>query len=178
MRPVSRLSTCSALTISFSATSMLGGMAGALQQQARQEAVAAGGGKSQSDGARFAAGDAPCRQRGAFGQAQDAARFQQEDAARRGQLHRAAGAVQQLHAQHMLQKLDLPRQRRLGHVHAPRRGRNAIPRPPRQSSEADAVRIEPRRMRPPWAHPSRKAARLKPALSPRSAFSGARTGRD
>ena len=93
-------------------------MAGALQQQPRQKAVAAGGGEAQGDGAGLAAGDAAGGQRRAFGQAQDAARFQQEHPARRGQFHGAAGAVQQLDPQHMFQKLDLPRQRRLGHVHA------------------------------------------------------------
>ena len=52
---------------------------------------------------------------------QDAARLEQEHAARRGQRDGAAGAVQQAHPQHMFQQLDLPAQRRLGHVHA-RRG--------------------------------------------------------
>jgi len=56
----------------------IGSMRGALQQQAGQEAVAAGGGEAEGDGAGFAAGDAAGGQRRAFGQAQDAPRLQQK----------------------------------------------------------------------------------------------------
>ena len=89
---------------------------GADADQARQEAVAGGGGESQGDGAGLARRGAPRGQGGAFGQPQDAPRLQQEDPARRGQLHHPAGAVQQLDPQHPFQQLDLPRQGRLGHV--------------------------------------------------------------
>jgi hypothetical protein len=103
MRPVSRLSTWR--------------VAGALQQKARQEVVAAGRGETERDGACLARCDASRRQRCAFRQPQDAPGFQQEHPPCRCQLHSAAGAVQKLDPQYMLQQLDLPRQWRLCHVH-------------------------------------------------------------
>jgi hypothetical protein len=94
----------------------LGSRALRQDHQVGQEVVARGGGEADGDLAGVAAGDAARGQGRALGQAQDAAGLQQEGAAGGGQPHRAAGAVQQGHAEDALQQLDLPAQRRLGHV--------------------------------------------------------------
>jgi hypothetical protein len=53
-----------------------------------------------------------------IGQAQQAARVDEEDLSGRGQPDRVLGAFEKLHPKFVFQQLDLPCQRRLGHVEA------------------------------------------------------------
>ena len=73
-------------------------------------------GEADDDGAEIARGNALDRLRRALGQLQDAARVGQEGHPGRGQGDRPGGAVDELHAELALELLDLPAQRRLGHV--------------------------------------------------------------
>ena len=84
--------------------------------QPRQEIVGGRGGKSDLDRAGLAERDALGDQRRALGKAQDTPRLGENTASGRRQLHRAAGALKQLCIQMMLQDLDLPAERRLGHA--------------------------------------------------------------
>ena len=65
--------------------------------------------------------DAAGGDRGAFGEGQQPPGFLQEGGSRRGQLDLPVVPFQQLGADGLLQLLDLPAQRRLGHVQAFRR---------------------------------------------------------
>ena len=92
-----------------------------LLQQGPQDTEPAGRGETDSQKAGAARGDPAGGDRGAFGEGQQPPGFLQEGGSRRGQLDLPVVPFQQLGADGLLQLLDLPAQRRLGHVQAFRR---------------------------------------------------------
>jgi hypothetical protein len=76
------------------------------RDQAREHAVARGGGEADRDRPGLAARHALRRQPGPFREVEDAARFRVEGAPRRRQPHGAAGALEQTDAEGVLQELD------------------------------------------------------------------------
>ena len=74
------------------------------------------GGEADDDGSEIAGGYPLDVQRRALGQLQDPPGIRQERHPGRGERDRPGGAVDELHAEFVLQLLDLPAQRRLGHV--------------------------------------------------------------
>ncbi|MGY3357623.1 hypothetical protein ACVWZK_004286 [Bradyrhizobium sp. GM0.4] len=83
--------------------------------------------------------------RGAFSKLQDAPRFRQEAAPGRRQAHRAAGTLQQRRIDDVLEHLDLPGQRRLGHVQ-PRGGAAEMQFLRHRDETAELVEVEHRYM--------------------------------
>ena len=79
-----------------------------------------GGGRRESDddGAEVAFGDSLHGLRGALGELEDTSRVGKKGDAGGGEGDRPRGAVDELHAELALELLDLPAQRRLGHVQA------------------------------------------------------------
>ena len=73
-------------------------------------------GEADDDRAEIPCGNALHGLRRALGQLQDAPRVGQERHPRGRQRHRPRGAVDELHAEFVLELLDLPAQRRLRHV--------------------------------------------------------------
>ena len=90
-------------------------------EQRRQEALHRAAGEADLDRARLARGDRLRDQGGALRQLEQPLRLGEEAAAGRGDAHRAAGALEQLGLERMLEDLDLPAQRRLRHVQPRRR---------------------------------------------------------
>ena len=81
--------------------------------------------------------------RRAFGELQDAPRLGQEAAAGRRQPHRSARALQERRIDDVLEHLDLPGQRRLGHVE-PRGGAAEMQFLRHGDEAAELVKVEHR----------------------------------
>ena len=77
-----------------------------------------GRGEADDDGAEVAFGDALDGLGRTFSELEDASRVGEEGDAGGGERDRPGGAVDELHAELALELLDLPAQRRLGHVEA------------------------------------------------------------
>ena len=114
--PVCSAWICSPVTSSWRSMSTSGRIVRNLLQQRAQDAEAAGGGEADAQQARAARGDAAGGDRGAVGERQQPPGLVQEGRAGGRQLNLPVVAFQQFRADAPLQFLDLPAQRRLGHV--------------------------------------------------------------